>query len=97
MEILSGKVLTTPPVTSLGCVAVMSQAKRRQLGNRAIWRFSTEMSYIPQADTFSDVEGNMWVYRYGEISHIAAVSKSRSCYTMISSQLWESLCPPYVV
>lgn len=26
-------------------------------------------------------EGNMWVYRYGEISHIPTVSETSSCYT----------------
>ncbi len=34
MEIPSGKVLAKPPVASLGCLAVMLNAKRRQLGIR---------------------------------------------------------------
>ena len=28
-------------------------------------------------------EGNMWVYRYGEISHIPTVSETSSCYTLV--------------
>ena len=32
-------------------------------------------------------EGNMWVYRKGEISHSSAASKTYSCYTRIACQL----------
>ena len=32
-------------------------------------------------------EGNMWVYRKGEISHSSAASKTYSCYTRTACQL----------
>ena len=92
MEILSGKVLTTPPVASLESVAVMLPSKRRQSGNRAESDRVPKSMQVRQADAFSIAEGNRWVYRNGEISHTAAVSESQPRYTMISRQLGRA-CP----
>lgn len=36
------------------------------------------LNLFRQADAVRDAEGSMWVYRNGEISHTAAVSKSSS-------------------
>ena len=43
-------------------------------------------TYEQEGDAVTWAEANMWVYRYGEISHTPAVSKTCSCYTRISSQ-----------
>ena len=43
-------------------------------------------TYEQEGDAVTWAEANMWVYRYGEISHTPAVSKTYSCYTRISSQ-----------
>lgn len=95
MEILSGKVLTTPPVASLGSAAVMLPSKRRQSGNRAESDRVPKSMQVRQADAFSIAEGNMWVYRNGEISHTAAVSESQPRYTMISRQLGRACLLPW--
>ena len=97
MEILSGKVLTTPPVASLESVAVMLPSKRRQSGNRAESDRVPKSMQVRQADAFSIAEGNRWVYRNGEISHTAAVSESQPRYTMISRQLGRACLLPWEV
>ena len=51
----------------------MLQIKRRKLGSRAVWRFSTEMKADQWADIVVRMESDTWVYRYGEISHATAV------------------------
>lgn len=51
----------------------MPQTKRRKSGSRDIWWFSTEMKAEQWADIVVRLESNTWVYRYGEISHAAAV------------------------
>lgn len=77
METPFEKMLTTSSIASLGWALATVSAKRRQQGFRDC--DSAPKSYkFQQADTVRVVEGNMWVYRYGEISHTAAVSKSSS-------------------
>ncbi len=49
---------------------------------------------VQRADIVYFAEGNMCVYRYGEISHSTAVLERQSCYTMTLRQLRENLCPP---
>lgn len=93
MEILPDKVLTTPSVASLGSASVMLWAKRRQLGSRAKGQFSIE-SHNQWADVVAQTESNIWVYRYGEISHTTAVfEECQSCYTMILCQLGRAYVP----
>ena len=49
---------------------------------------------IQCADVVYYAEGNMCIYRYGEILHSTAVLERQSCYTMTLRQLWESLYSP---
>ncbi len=46
MEIPSGKVLAKPPVASLGCLIVILNAKRRQLGIRVSIEPRNSSKYI---------------------------------------------------
>ena len=57
MEIPLGKVLTTPPISSLGRAPVTASAKRRQTGGRVIRHFSLEM-FNRSADVLFLTEGS---------------------------------------
>lgn len=69
MEIPLGKVLTTPPIANLGHRMETCWVKRRKLGDRVIRQFSPEITGVWCADVVYFAEGNMCVYRNGEISH----------------------------
>ena len=50
----------------------------------------------PQGDAVVRAEANMWVYRYGEISHTVAASDwNRSCHTIIKRRL-ERACKTHI-
>ena len=84
VEILPGKELTNPPEVSFELLLVTAVAKRKQRDSRD--SYPAPKYLYQKGDAVVWAEANMWVYRYGEISHTPEVSKTCSCYTRISSQ-----------
>ena len=76
-----------PLEASLRYAAVMLWTERRQQGNRAIRRFSPEMSQNERADAVYEAEGKTQDCRFGETQLRRSGVGGQPCYTRLLHQL----------